>query len=149
MECMSISLPPCRRAVLGSALATGAALTLAACGDGSSAAPNNVPGPVPEPSGPGVKVATTAEIAVNGTLSVTADQKNYLLYRKDEKTVLAYTAVCTHSGCQVHGEEKDFVCPCHGSHFDFTDGHATGGPARDALARFAAAIDGKDILLYV
>lgn len=146
---MSISLPPCRRAVLGSAVAAGTALTLAACGDGSSAAPNNNPAPVPEASGQGVKVAALAELSVGGTLSVTADAKNYLLYRADEKTVLAYTAVCTHAGCQVQGGENDFVCPCHGSRFDLTDGHATGGPARDALARFAAAIVGKEILLYV
>ncbi|GAA4379404.1 ubiquinol-cytochrome c reductase iron-sulfur subunit [Paeniglutamicibacter cryotolerans] len=146
---MSISLSPCRRAVLGSAVAAGATLALAACGDGSSAAPNNNPGPVPEPSGAGVKVAAVADLAIGGTLSVTAEAKNYLLYREDEKTVLAYTAVCTHAGCQVQGEEKDFACPCHGSRFDFTDGHATGGPARDALARFAAAIVGKDVVLYV
>lgn len=146
---MSICLPPCRRAVLGSALAAGAALSLAACGDGSSAAPNNTPGPVPEPTGAGVKVAKLTELPVGATLSVPADAKNYLLYRPDEQTVLAYTAICTHAGCEVQAEETDFACPCHGSHFALSDGHATGGPARDALARFAAAIDGKDVLLYL
>ena len=38
--------------------------------------------------------------------------------------VVAYTAICTHTGCEVDdwlSDEKLLYCPCHGSTFDPTD----------------------------
>ncbi len=147
---MSTSAQPCRRLVLGSALALGAATTLAACGDGSSAAPDNTSQPVPEPAGTPLTVATVADLPVGSMMNVDAEASGgtYLLYRKDEETVLAYTAVCTHAGCRVAPGEDDFICPCHESHFNPDDGTATGGPAREALTRYATEIADGRILLY-
>ncbi|MDN5756775.1 MAG: Rieske (2Fe-2S) protein [Arthrobacter sp.] len=147
---MNTSAQPCRRLVLGSTLALGAGTTLAACGDGSSAAPQNTSQPVPEPAGNPLTVAPVADLPVGSMVNVDAEAtgETYLLYRKDEETVLAYTAVCTHAGCRVGPGEEDFICPCHESHFDPADGTATGGPAREALTRFAAEIADGQILLY-
>ena len=39
--------------------------------------------------------------------------------------VVAYTAICTHTGCEVDdwiGDEQVLHCSCHGSKFDPTDG---------------------------
>ena len=39
--------------------------------------------------------------------------------------VVAYTAICTHMGCEVDdwlANEQRLYCPCHGSKFDPTDG---------------------------
>lgn len=51
--------------------------------------------------------------------------------------VVAYSAVCTHSGCEVDGSLGDnstLFCSCHGSTFDPRDsGAAIGGPAPRAL----------------
>lgn len=142
-------------------MAAGAAVALTACGDGSSAAPNNVPSAPPEPVGDGTVVATLTELAVGTRLSVTAartgaDGKTkdagFLLFRPNEKTVLAYTAICTHQGCAVSTKAPqgdDFYCACHGSHFQPSDGKAIAGPARGALERIAASIKAQDVVLYV
>ena len=51
--------------------------------------------------------------------------------------VVAYSAVCTHSGCEVDaslGDNQTIFCSCHGSTFDPRDGGAAiGGPASRAL----------------
>jgi rieske iron-sulfur protein len=51
--------------------------------------------------------------------------------------VVAYSAVCTHSGCEVDaslGDNSTLFCSCHGSTFDPRDsGAAIGGPAPRAL----------------
>jgi rieske iron-sulfur protein len=47
--------------------------------------------------------------------------------------VVAYSAICTHSGCEVDdtlGDSHTLFCSCHGSIFDPRDGGAAiGGPA--------------------
>ena len=52
--------------------------------------------------------------------------------------IVAYSAVCTHEGCDVSDWNEDgshLVCPCHDSEFDPRDnGHVTEGPARRRLA---------------
>jgi len=51
--------------------------------------------------------------------------------------VVAYSAICTHSGCEVDaslGESQTLFCSCHGSTFDPRDsGMAIGGPAPRGL----------------
>ena len=132
-----------RRTVLGGSLVLGTGAALAACGGGSSVEE------VPEPSGEATKATTTDELAVGESTSVAVSGDTYLLWRKDETTVLAYTAVCTHQGCTVGVTKKDFKCPCHGSEFSHDDGSAVVGPASKPLARFAAEIKGKDVLIYL
>lgn len=123
---------------------------LAACGDGSSAAPDNSAQSIPEPSGDPLVVADAADLPVGSMVNVSREGSGdaYLLYRKDARTVLAYTSVCTHAGCQVGPGDGDFHCPCHGSHFSADNGTATAGPARDALTRYAAEVSDGKILLY-
>ncbi|GAA5227482.1 ubiquinol-cytochrome c reductase iron-sulfur subunit [Paeniglutamicibacter antarcticus] len=159
---MSLPIPDCtRRAFVGTTVAASATLALAACGDGSSAAPNNEPSAPPEPEGEATIVATTRELPVGARLSVaakrtrgddTGKEAGFLLFRPTKESVLAYTAICTHQGCAVTTKApkgEDFYCPCHGSSFEPSDGKAMAGPARDALERFAAEINGEDVLIYV
>ena len=51
--------------------------------------------------------------------------------------VVAYSAVCTHAGCELDaslGDNHTLFCSCHGSTFDPRDaGAAIGGPANRAL----------------
>lgn len=157
----SLPSPRTRRAFVGTTVAAGATLALAACGDGSSAAPNNVPAAPPEPAGQGTAVATTAELAVGTRLAVAAvrtrgaeagREAGFLLFRPNRKTVLAYTAICTHQGCAVGTKApqgETFYCACHGSSFAPESGKAVAGPARGALERFAAEIKGEQVLIYI
>lgn len=52
--------------------------------------------------------------------------------------VIAYSAVCTHTGCDVinwDDDEQNMACPCHESQFDIYDGgKVVGGPAPRPLA---------------
>ena len=62
--------------------------------------------------------------------------------------IVGYSAICTHTGCDVTGwkaETKHFVCPCHASEFDPKDqAHIVGGPAPRPLAALPLQIaDGK------
>jgi rieske iron-sulfur protein len=51
--------------------------------------------------------------------------------------VVAYTAICTHTGCEVidwHADEQLLSCPCHYSQFDPKDGaRVVDGPAPRTL----------------
>lgn len=51
--------------------------------------------------------------------------------------VVAYTAICTHTGCEITEwapEEQLLVCPCHESRFDVKDGaKVVDGPAPRSL----------------
>ena len=62
--------------------------------------------------------------------------------------VLAYTAICTHSGCEVAewvSEAQQLVCACHNSRFDPLDGgKVVDGPAPRRLPALPLKIvDGK------
>ncbi len=52
--------------------------------------------------------------------------------------IVAYSGVCTHTGCDVtdwYGDVLRFKCPCHESEFDPSDGaRVVGGPAPWQLA---------------
>jgi rieske iron-sulfur protein len=62
--------------------------------------------------------------------------------------IVGYSAVCTHTGCDVsgwEGETKHFVCSCHASAFDPKDrARVVGGPAPRPLATLPLRLaDGK------
>jgi len=59
----------------------------------------------------------------------------------------AFSLTCTHLGCTVEQGKDEFVCPCHGSHFNL-DGTLLHGPAARPLTtlRIETSQDGKLIL---
>ncbi len=62
--------------------------------------------------------------------------------------VVAYSGVCSHTGCDVtdwHADMVRFQCPCHESQFDPSDGaRVVGGPAPWQLAALPLKlVDGK------
>lgn len=65
--------------------------------------------------------------------------------------VLAYSAVCTHQGCDVKtwlSKEKTLVCYCHSSKFALLDGGAvTAGPAARALPAIPLALEGDQLVI--
>jgi cytochrome b6-f complex iron-sulfur subunit len=66
----------------------------------------------------------------------------------DPKSLLAVNPTCTHQGCLVgwKAERKSFECPCHGSAFA-PDGSVQKGPAKKALAKYEASIDGENVVV--
>ena len=61
----------------------------------------------------------------------------------------AFSAVCTHRGCEVEyaASQRAFVCPCHGAVFDAANGGVLQGPARRPLAAIPLTL-GSDGRLY-
>ncbi|MDA0823875.1 MAG: Rieske 2Fe-2S domain-containing protein [Proteobacteria bacterium] len=61
--------------------------------------------------------------------------------------VVAYSGVCTHTGCSVTEwdlEAKNFLCPCHASRFDpRNSARIVGGPALRPLPMLALALEGE------
>lgn len=66
----------------------------------------------------------------------------FFLIRSDDGSFLAVYRRCTHLGCSVSWEpdQNQFVCPCHGSHFNFY-GDVENPPAPRALDTFAILIE--------
>ena len=66
------------------------------------------------------------------------------------RNVHAFSATCTHLGCQVHWEadKKRFLCPCHGGVYD-AGGRVIEGPPPRPLDTLDARIDGTggDVLV--
>ena len=60
--------------------------------------------------------------------------------------IVAYSAVCTHAGCEVDealGSAESIFCSCHGSSFDARNGGTViGGPAGRRLAMLPIKNDG-------
>jgi cytochrome b6-f complex iron-sulfur subunit len=70
----------------------------------------------------------------------------FFLIRTDDGGFLAAYRRCTHLGCSVSWEadQDKFVCPCHGSHFDF-HGNVENPPAPTALDIFPLQIVDGDV----
>ena len=66
----------------------------------------------------------------------------FFLVRAEDGGFLAVYRRCTHLGCSVSWkpDHNQFVCPCHGSHFDFY-GDVENPPAPRALDTFAVIIE--------
>lgn len=65
--------------------------------------------------------------------------------------VVAYSGVCTHTGCDVtdwRGAERRFKCPCHESEFDPADAaRVVGGPAPLPLAALPLTVEGDALVV--
>ncbi len=67
---------------------------------------------------------------------VKANGEKLAVYRDQDGTLHAVSAICTHQGCQVafNAMERSWDCPCHGSRFD-VEGRVLDGPAKKPLAK--------------
>lgn len=65
--------------------------------------------------------------------------------------LIAYSAVCTHTGCTVEGwdaENKHLICPCHGSKYDAANSATVlNGPASKPLATLPLRIEAGEIVV--
>jgi Rieske Fe-S protein len=77
-----------------------------------------------------------------GSRTVLSDPAAVLIHT--ESGFLASSLVCTHLGCTVERDAKEFACPCHGSRYD-AKGNVMHGPAAKPLQplRVEVSADGK------
>ena len=85
-------------------------------------------------------VKSAAEIKPGEAAIIRRGLTKVAAYRDDAGALHERSAVCTHLGCVVqwNSGEKTWDCPCHGSRFDFRDGHVVNGPAISGLAEAKA-----------
>jgi cytochrome b6-f complex iron-sulfur subunit len=100
-----------------------------------------------------VAIGTVAALDTEGVLANSDLQGNNLAVIRDPnapESVIAVSAVCTHSGCTVpwNAEQGVFACPCHGGRFN-PDGTVAGGPPPRPLTTFEAKIDGDQVLVRI
>ncbi len=143
MSCCKNS--PTRRTFLAVSGAATAAATLAAC----------TPTPEQESFSGGLLTQAIAleDLPPGDSIQLAVGANQVLIYRENDDTVHAYSAVCTHQGCVVGVNDDDpsapFICPCHASNFDKTTGDAVAGPAQRPLTRHTTAIENGWILVKV
>ena len=83
----------------------------------------------------GVPLADAASLAPGHAVRFTdpAGGGPALLIRSDDGGVTAFSATCTHAGCEVAFRRGEIRCPCHGARYDPATGEPTRGPAREPL----------------
>jgi Rieske Fe-S protein len=135
---------PTRRTVLlgvGVIGAGAAVATIAACGPGATA--TSAPKANPTAS---KDLGKTSAIPVNG--GVIFPDQNVVVTQPAAGTFKAFSATCTHAGCQVGTVSGGLImCPCHGSEYSITDGSVTRGPAPTSLAPATITVANGEITL--
>ena len=124
-----------RRDLLGVALATTGAMAAGAAA-GPMALFFQAP-PAQRGRGADVFVGKLDSIPVNGSVSRLVDGEEYVIVRRDETSLHALSATCTHSEvCLVNWDarRRQLICPCHRGTFDL-DGNVVSGPPPRPLTR--------------
>lgn len=73
-----------------------------------------------------------------------------ILVHMQDGSWMAYSAVCTHAGCEVayQLQSQTLGCPCHGSMFDpASSGEVLQGPAEQPLAQIQVEASGGNVTL--
>ena len=98
-----------------------------------AAAVSNPIVPSTQPTGNSQPVANAASIPPDQSLTYNDPSLGpIILIHLDNGKFVAYSAICTHAGCQVQFDPslKDIVCPCHGAVYDpYHNARVIGGPA--------------------
>lgn len=145
-----MALPPLTRAsaLRGGLIALGGAVLgfvvarASGLGDTASSGAANSYGA--DPAGGG-RLAALADIPEGGGV-VLAEQR-VVLVRGEGDDVRAFSATCTHQGCQVSEvTDGQIICPCHGSVFDAETGEVLDGPAPSPLEPVEVEVEGDDVV---
>lgn len=132
---------PSRRTILTTTAGAAGALTLTACGGDDGGGDGSGGGGGEQP------LARLDEVPVGEAAGpFDAGDSQRVLFRADEKTVVAYDAACTHQGCSVEPDGTRFTCPCHQSVFDAATGEVLDGPAPEPLRSVTARVEGSRIV---
>lgn len=90
----------------------------------------------------------------NNSVTINDDIPNGISFRDDfifvkqNTSLKIFSSKCSHLGCKIRntgGEE--FVCPCHGSRYDF-NGQVMKGPAQNPLKLLRFKKEKDKIIIY-
>jgi thiosulfate dehydrogenase [quinone] large subunit len=124
--------PVTRRAMLQQALGVAAFTMLSLAGAAVAASTRrSVPTlPAPSPGKPGVVIGPAAALSPAQALTYPdpVDRRPDILVRQPDGRLTAFSAVCTHAGCEVLYRGDKLHCPCHGGVFNAETGAVEAGP---------------------
>jgi Rieske Fe-S protein len=124
-----------RTALAGAAGLTLGLPVLAACGGGSGSSASEAPQRLKS----GTVIGPTGDVPVGGG-KIYGDL-NLVVTQPEAGTFKAFSATCTHQGCQVSSvKDAEIVCACHFSKFSISDGSVDGGPASRPLPAVTIAV---------
>lgn len=113
------------------------ALLLAGCTAGAANGPGKASG--------GSTTIDLSSIPVGGAVSASINGNPVVVAQPSTGKVVAFSAVCTHQGCTVAPQGKEYDCPCHGARFDAATGAVLQGPATAPLAKLTATVSGGKV----
>jgi cytochrome b6-f complex iron-sulfur subunit len=120
-------------------------------GDGKSGG-GNAGGGSKKASGGGTKpggavIASESEVAPGSAFKFKDSGNPAFLVHLDNGDFVAYSAVCTHQGCDVAYQGGELACPCHGSVFDPANGaEVVAGPAPRPLPEIPVKVEGGEVV---
>lgn len=119
----------------------------------SSLSSNPQPVTPPTPSSFSNQVlANAANIPLNQSLTFNDPTLGpIVVIHLDNNQFVAYSAICTHAGCEVQFDPsmKDIACPCHGAVFDpYNNAQVIGGPAPYPLQKIPIQYDASTGNIY-
>ena len=123
-------------------------------GPQTSTSPNSQPASTVIPSSnTGQLLTNAANIPLNQSLTINDPTFGpIVLIHLDNGQFVAYSAICTHAGCEVQFDPsaKDIVCPCHGAIYDaYNNAQVVGGPAPYPLQKIPIQYDASTGNLYL
>jgi thiosulfate dehydrogenase (quinone) large subunit len=119
-----------RRRFVGAALGATGAATLLAAGGATLARGAYKPPPAPKAASKGAEIPGGADLPPGGALVYAdpSDGQPDILVRGDDGRLVAFSAICTHAGCEVAYRDGRLMCPCHGGVFNAATGAVEAGP---------------------
>lgn len=80
----------------------------------------------------------SSKVPVGGGVKVESSKGVLMIVQPTRGKFAAYSAICTHAGCEVSGATaQSITCTCHNSQFSTANGKVLSGPAGRPLRNFA------------
>ena len=84
------------------------------------------------------QLVESSKVPVGGGLKVSSSQGVLMIVQPTRGNFAAYSAICTHAGCEVSSATASaIICTCHDSEFSTSDGARIAGPASRPLKKYS------------